>query len=292
MAKRALVLGGGGPVGIAWEAGVLLGLAERGFDLASIDHVIGTSAGSFVGARLQLGHDPAEIARPYRERSASTATIAGPRSSVAAAPDLSILFQKIQDGARAGRSGHEIARELGAYALQAATPTEDEFIARFAPVLGGAEWPARSFACTAFDAEDGTFKIWDAAAGVDLARAVASSCAVPGIYPPVTLGGRRYIDGGLLSTTNAHLAHGYDVVMVLAVTELLMRYSNFSADKKTPLDRERERLSAAGARVEVIELDMAALQTLGPNFMDASGQPAAVVEGLRQGRTAAARLTV
>src|SRR5438045_1769616 len=61
---RALVLGGGGPVGIAWESGLLAGLAQAGVDLGKADFIMGTSAGSFVGARLALGAETAKLAEP------------------------------------------------------------------------------------------------------------------------------------------------------------------------------------------------------------------------------------
>ena len=298
MSKCALVLGGGGPVGIAWEAGVIAGLSEVGVDLTAVDHVIGTSAGAFIGARVALGHTPADIAAPYalREESSQGGRARSSNKGAASSPDvanLAFLFQKIQDAARAGRSAAEITRELGAFALDAKTMNEEKFIARFTPTLGSdgaAAWPARSFLCTAFDAHDGTFKIWDAAARADLDRAVASSCAVPGIFPAITIGGRRYFDGGVLSTTNAHLARGYDVVFVLAVTEVLMRYADLTREKKTLLQREVHGLREKGARVEVIALDSDALQVVGANLMDRSRQPLALGEGLRQGRAEAARL--
>jgi NTE family protein len=297
MPRRALVLGGGGPVGIAWEAGVLLGLAESGVDLTVVDHVIGTSAGAFVGARVALGHTPADIAKPYapREKSAidGQETSASKRSSSPReVPNLAFLFQKIQEAARAGRSGPEIARELGAMALDAKTMDEEEFLRRFSTLRpnGVGAWPTRSFICTAFDAQDGTFKMWDAASGADLALAVASSCAVPGVFPAITIEGRRYFDGGVLSTTNAHLARGHDVVFVLAVTEVLLRSADVARERKTPLQREVLALREGGAAVEVIALDTDALQAVGANLMDRSRQALALDEGLRQGRAEAARL--
>jgi NTE family protein len=301
MSKRALVLGGGGPVGIAWEAGVLLGLAESGVDLTDVDHVIGTSAGAFIGARVALGHSAQEIAAPYVSRDASPAEGGGsssPSQASSAKPEvanLAFLFQMIQDAARAGRSAPEIARDLGAFALEAKTMSEEAFIGRFSSLRtnGVGAWPARSYVCTAFDAHDGSFKIWDAASGVDLACAVASSCAVPGIFPAITIGGRRFFDGGVLSTTNAHLARGYDAVYVLAVTEVLMRYADVAREKKkTPLEREAQALREAGATVEIIALDTDALQIVGPNLMDRGRQALAVEEGRRQGRAEVARLAV
>ena len=68
---RALVLGGGGPVGIAWESGLLNGLADGGVDASNADFIMGTSAGSFVGARLAMGHDPRGFAAPFMESAMS-----------------------------------------------------------------------------------------------------------------------------------------------------------------------------------------------------------------------------
>lgn len=300
MAKCALVLGGGGPVGIAWETGVLVGLAEEGVDLGSrADHVVGTSAGAFVGARIALGHAPHVMAEPYRGEgpqggAANSAGAAEVKGASSEANGLQTLFQKIQEASRAGLPHHEIAREVGIFARDAKTAmTEEEFVLRFTPSLGsdrGASWPSRSFACTAFDVDGGAFKVWDGASGVNLVRAVASSCAVPGVFPPIAIGDRRYFDGGVLSTTNAHLAKGYDVVVVLSVTEVLARYSGFARDRKTPLQRETELLKEAGAQTEIIALDTDSLQVLGVNFMDRALQPAALLEGVRQGRAAATAL--
>src|ERR1700712_5206972 len=55
--RTALVLGGGGITGIAWEIGLLAGLAEAGTDLSGADLVVGTSAGSVVGAQITSGED-------------------------------------------------------------------------------------------------------------------------------------------------------------------------------------------------------------------------------------------
>jgi NTE family protein len=302
MAKCALVLGGGGPVGIAWETGVLLGLAESGIDLASrVDHIIGTSAGAFVGARIALGHAPLVMAEPYRAKTpavdantrvAGAAPGSAPAKGASSeANGLAPLFQKIQEASRAGLTASEIAREVGVFARESKTSmSEEEFVARFTTSLGeaeGASWPSRSFACTAFASEGGAFKVWSGADGVHLARAVASSCAVPGVFPTIQIGDSRYFDGGVLSTTNAHLAKGFDVVIVLSVTETLARYSGFAQGRKTPLEREAEILRDAGAQVEIVALDTDALQVLGVNFMDRQLQPAALGEGMRQGRAAA-----
>ena len=190
MTQRALVLGGGGIVGIAWEAGVIAGLAERGVRLAQADEVIGTSAGSLVGAWLAGGRDFAAIAADAggapgrrRERRPPRPRSGDPR------PHLPHLdgFESV---------GPEQARELGALALAAPTPPEDRSVAWFARELANASWPAR-LRVTAVDAESGELRVFDAKSDVPLERAVAASCCVPGIFAPVSIEGRRYVDGGV-----------------------------------------------------------------------------------------------
>ncbi len=70
MPKRALVLGGGGAVGVAWESGLLAGLAEAGLDLSGADFILGTSAGSVVGSQLAMGRDATALAAPVLKESA------------------------------------------------------------------------------------------------------------------------------------------------------------------------------------------------------------------------------
>jgi NTE family protein len=105
-------------------------------------------------------------------------------------------------------STEALRAEIGAFALQAQTTPEESFIAGFGRTLGQAEWPTRAFTCTAVDTADGTFVVWNNESRVPLAHAVASSCAVPGIFPPITINGRRYMDGGMRSATNIDLARG------------------------------------------------------------------------------------
>src|ERR1700749_4053945 len=75
MDRRALVLGGGGVTGIAWETGLIAGLAGLGVGLAAADVIIGTSAGSVVGTDIACGQEPealyqAQLAPPAPEPAA------------------------------------------------------------------------------------------------------------------------------------------------------------------------------------------------------------------------------
>ena len=198
MTKKALVLGGGGPVGIAWESGLLSGFAEAGVDLSRADFILGTSAGSFVGAQLAMGAAPASLAAPFLAMGEAPKT---PRPAAPArdpgrpAPDLAFLMRKMVEAGAGQRPAQEVRAEIGAWAIEQSPMGEDDFIqsfGRFLAELPADAWPQKGYACTAVDAADGAFRLWDKAAGVGLARAVASSCSVPGVYPPITIQGRRY----------------------------------------------------------------------------------------------------
>ena len=114
----------------------------------------------------------------------------------------------------------EFRRRVGRVALAAEkaglTPTEQERLDVIGSRLLGSGWPDRALTITAVDAATGEFAAFDRTSGVPLVQAVAASCAVPGVYPPVTIGEARYIDGGMRSAANADLAQGYDRLVVLA----------------------------------------------------------------------------
>jgi NTE family protein len=281
MGRRGLVLSGGGPVGIAWEAGMIAGLAESGVDLTGCEVVVGTSAGSVVGAQLALGVPLDQLVE--RQRSEATGTRRSGGGKAPSIPDELIeAFLGVSDDPEATR------RRLGTLAREADTIPEEEFLASFGSQLGEADWP-EGFICTAVDTEDGSFLAFDAVAGVPLLRAIAASCAVPGIFPPITIDGRRYMDGGVRSLTNADLAVGCDEVVVLSLIDRAP--AGAPADPITAgVERECATLEEAGATVRVIAPDPQAREGLGPNLMDFSRRAEALEAGLVQGRTAAARL--
>jgi NTE family protein len=285
MHSRALVLGGGGPVGVAWESGLIAGLAESGIDLSNADFIVGTSAGSVVGAQLALGRTPAALVEPFTGKGEPAPP---PDASMSKPPDLSLLLAKLMDSYAGVRPNDEVCREIGAWALETAGVSEEAFVASFAHSLAGLpaeRWPARRFACTAVDAVSGKFVIWDNDSAVPLARAIASSCAVPGIASPISIHGRRYMDGGMRSPTNADLAKGHDVVVVVSI-------SSQAAPEpfRRPLERELQTLRDSGSRVELVSPDAESLAAFGPNLMDFGRRPAAAVNGIRQGKASLDKL--
>jgi NTE family protein len=292
MASRALVLGGGGPVGIAWEAGLLAGLDEGGVRLADADFIVGTSAGSFVGAQIAMGREAGALAKPILAETppAPQPTRAG--QPAASPPDLTTLFTKMQEAMSGKRPGNEVRAEIGAWALSQKTISEETFIATFGrsfSALPEDAWPSRNYACTAVDAQSGEFVVWNKAAGVGVVRAVASSCSVPGVFPPITIKGRRYIDGGMRSATNADLAKGYDAAVVVAVTGGASNDPAMERFRKM-LDNEINEVRESGARVELIVPDDASLKAFGINLMDSRRRPGAAKAGLEQGNALAAQL--
>lgn len=286
---RALVLGGGGPVGIAWESGLIAGLAQADVDLGTADFTLGTSAGSFVGARLALGADRKTFADPILADQIPGEERRPPGSNGAggggAPPDLSKLMTLMGEAQSGTRNPAEVRAEIGAFALSAPTMSEDEFIASFGRSFATQPvdaWPARGFACTAVDALTGGFQLWTAESGVGVVRAVASSCSVPGVYPPVTLNGRRYIDGGMRSSTNADMATGHELVVVVAL-RLGAGGGALGEAIARRFDEEVESLKDGGATVLVITPDEAAIAAFGPNLMDFRRRPDAARAGLAQG---------
>jgi NTE family protein len=291
MASRALVLGGGGPVGIAWESGLLAGLAQAGVDLGAAEFTVGTSAGSFVGARLAMGAETAALAEPILGDAASPvqSTDRGGR----APPDMSKMM-RLMSAAQQGAQDAEAARvELGAFALEAQTIDEDAFIRSFGKSFAGLPedaWPQRGFACTAVDTATGAFQLWTRDSGVGVVRAVASSCSVPGVYPPITLKGRRWMDGGVRSPTNADLAAGHERVVVISVMPREFTPGASLVRMFESLDAEVEKLEAGGAQVVVVSPTPESQTAMGGNLMDFRKRADAARAGLAQGAAMADEL--
>jgi NTE family protein len=290
MTTRALVLSGGGPVGIAWESGVTIGLAQRGVVLAEADLVVGTSAGSAVGAQIALGRDLDEQVERYRAIDPSQAAERSLLARDAAPERMAQLIEMMTEVMTGDTDSDEARARIGKFALEAQTIPEDDFVAVFG-YLAGEEWPRR-FACTAVDAETGALVVWDGGNRAPLERAVASSCAVPGLAPPITIDGRRYVDGGMRSPTNADLAEGNDRVLLLSLIPPTLpdvddpraaRFGQRLAD-------ELATITDAGGVVEIVTPDDEAQAVMGVNLMDPTVNLPAAEAGIRQGRAIAEAL--
>lgn len=267
--STALVLGGGGVTGIAWELGVVAALEAGGVHVLDADLVVGTSAGATVAAQVTTtGLDELVAA----QRSPDSAEIA-------ADLDLDLLIEIFTVLADPSLEPRERRASVGARAL--ATDTVPEAVRRavIEARLPVHEWPDRRMVLTAVDATSGAFRTFERSGDVGLVDAVAASCAVPGIWPPVTIDGRRYIDGGVRSSTNADLAAGQDRVLVLTPMDPTVT---------SGLERQVERLRDGGATVLVLGADPEALARIGDNVLDPTRRGPALEEGRRQGAAAVA----
>ncbi|MFD3695234.1 patatin-like phospholipase family protein [Streptomyces sp. NPDC058646] len=270
--ETALVLGGGGLTGIGWECGILYGLARAGVDLAAADLVVGTSAGSVVGAQLTSGLlTPQEL---YERQLGDAAGESAARLGAGLLARYALAMARSRDP-KAYR------QRVGAMALTARTAEEAERREVLAARLVSHQWPARRLVVTAVDAHTGEPADFDRESGAGLVDAVSASCAVPGVWPPVTVGGRRFIDGGVRSATNADLAAGYARVVVLAPLSL------GSGLVPSPA-AQAARLRAAGARVLVITPSAEARRAFGRNVLDPARRDPAARAGLAQAAAHAA----
>jgi NTE family protein len=262
---RALVLGGGGVAGIGWETGVLFGLGDGGVDMTAADVVIGTSAGAAVAAQLLSG-------TPLGTLYDRHVFPEGPTTEIAAELDIEKMANDW--GALLGSHdpGPDLRAAIGRYALAAGTPSERARRAVIEARLPSHDWPDDDLRIVVVDAATGEDRVITKEDRVPLVDAVAASCAVPGIWPPVTIEERRYIDGGVRSAANVDLAEGYDVVLVLAPV------GDFSAPE--PAIAKRLAKVEKKSTVFTIRPDDASLAAIGPNPLD----PAAAEPAARAGR--------
>ncbi|MEV4508387.1 patatin-like phospholipase family protein [Dactylosporangium sp. NPDC049525] len=270
----ALVLGGGGVTGVAWETGVIAGLFSAGVDLTRAELIVGTSAGAVVAAQITSGVPVEEL----YQRQLKPAT-----GEIAAHFGVGTMLRYAAAGLRPGDDRHAL-RQLGHAARTADTLPEQSRRDVIAGRLPSHDWPAaRRVLITATDAETGEEVVFDRDGGVDLVSAVAASCAVPIVWPTVTIGGRQYMDGGIRSSANAHLARGYDRVVVLAPTITSLRRSG----------RVATELAALGPAVRsvVVTPDTEAKTAIGRNVLDPAKRAAAAETGRRQSTTVVQAVT-
>ncbi|MEJ6512666.1 MAG: patatin-like phospholipase family protein [Acidimicrobiales bacterium] len=264
---KALVLGGGGVAGIAWELGVLDALLAAGVDLTTADRIVGTSAGSAVGAQLRTGESLESLCARQLVPAEQSAELQVESS-------LDSLIEQFAACFEGAPNALEVRRRLGAVALGAPTVEEAARIAVIESRLSSHEWSERELLVTAVDAFTGEFRVFDRHSGVSLVSAVAASCAVPGIWPPVTIGDTRFMDGGVNSGSNADLAEGCEVVVIVAP---------FAGGFGPTVESEAETLRSTGAIVEVITADIEATEAFGTNVLDPATRVPSLREGRRQG---------
>ena len=272
--ERALVLGGGGLSGVAWETGVLAGLAAGGADVTAADYVLGTSAGATVAAQLGSGLSLTELFERQTVPELQSAELS---------PDIGRVIELMESWERLPLEypdPAELRREVGQRALTVETVPEAERRAVIAGRLPQQSWPSRRLAVVAVEASTGDVRVFDKDSGTDLVDAVTASCAIPGIWPPVTIGAGRYIDGGTRSAVNADLAAGYRRVLILAPM----------ADPA--LDGQVAGLTqgadGGSVQVQLLTPDEESVAAIGINPLDPGVRAPAAQAGYAQGQRAAA----
>jgi NTE family protein len=268
---RALVLGGGGLAGIAWEVGILRGvrdvfpaLVPR---LISAELIVGTSAGAAVAAQITSGVDLdllyAAQLEPYTR-------------------EIDVQFDEARqrlefaEATAGATSAQHARRRIGALALKTNGVDEETRRAAVAARLPVQTWPDQDLIVTAVDTATGELQKFTRHSGVDLIDAVLASCAVPGVWPAVMIGQRRYMDGATRSIINADLATGADRVLIIAPSP------DVSAPLYTDIDAELECLTPA--KILVVRADERSQAAFGSNPLSPATRAPAARAGRREGQ--------
>ncbi|NQX13563.1 patatin-like phospholipase family protein [Microbacteriaceae bacterium VKM Ac-2855] len=279
MEHGTIVFAGGGVAGIAWEVGVLQGIADADAELAArllepSTAFIGTSAGSAVAAQLGTG---IALSAAYETQ------LADETADLGADVDRAALEQAYAEAIQGATSPQDARRRIGALALAAPAGDEDARRAVIAARLTDHRWPERDLRVTAVDTASGDLRVFDRDSDVPLVDAIAASCAVPGVWPPMTIDGARYMDGGVRSGSNADLAAGSPWVLIITPLPGVG-----APGIGTIPTNELEALGSAA--VEIVYADAASIAAFGPNSLDPSTRVASAQAGRALGATAAGRI--
>jgi NTE family protein len=310
--RVGLVLGAGGVVGASWLIGALEALeAETGWRGVQADHIVGTSAGSVIGALTAAGVGP-ELMGAY----ASGASLDGYAEAEARAGDLKERYTG---------SEYRLSRALpsvgpGSWRLIAGTLRHPR---QHNPVAMLAGWLPRGFVSTApiqrlvesyIDAPWPDHpNYWAVAAdyatgrrvtfgseGAPPARvgeAVAASCAIPGFYHPPRISGRRYVDGGICSNSNLDLLGGKELDLVVCLnpmSSLVQATGGSPADRFAAVMRtaagkrvghEARKLRGGGTKVLILQPGPEDIRLMGLNLMSGARR----LEVMEQARRSVAR---
>ena len=272
---RGLSLGGGGLFFVAWQVAYLQTLAGLGLRFDGADRIVGTSAGSMVasalaGGRLKLLHSQITLLARLPALVSALAPASVLKPSQQRALDL---FLKATDGEPA------TVQAIGHAALGAATPRAESMRRNVSFVLGPGRLTSEALQITCVDTYTGERRVVTRDTKVTLARAVAASSAVPGLFAPQPIGDRLCMDGGV-SGTGSHLdlLGGSKRVLVLALTDGADLDEGMMTANPDDGRREVEDLEGSGTSVMLRtpkEVDLM-------DLMSPSAVPRAVAMGTRQ----------
>jgi NTE family protein len=295
----ALVLGGGGAAGNAWEIGILAGLAEAGLDMTeAADLVIGTSSGATAAAQVCSDIPLAEL---FASVLSPPALPVGQSRERPPALPMATVFERMRAISADATSAADLQREMGAFGLECDSilgPTAGQHRAVVAARLPRHEWPAKAMIVVAVNAHTGELVTFDRDSNIDFVDAVTAGTALPGSSPTISITGTHYINGGVRSAENADLASGYANVVVLAPfggRSRTLPGGQFEGLRRPPewgmdLESQVEALRNEGSHVEVITADADSRAAMGTNQMDPATRTPAVRAGFAQGKQEATRV--
>lgn len=297
--KVGLVLGAGGVLGGAWLVGGLSALArETDWDPGSAEYIVGTSAGSMVGALVASGvppwfmvaHSRGEVfdglagpdGRPAEEADRSAGAVFRLHRGIPALGpgSLRMAFTALSNPLR-----HTPLQLVAGWLPSGFVSTDPlkDVVSRVVP-SGWADHPNLwTVACDYGSGRRTPFgRVGSPRA--DLPDAVAASCAIPGFYRPVRIGGRRYVDGGVCSASNLDLVAGRGLDLVICLNPLTSAEEQPSGPAARALDmipavtrrasrrrllREERKVRRFGAEVAIIEPTAEDHAAMGLNWMSA-----------------------
>jgi NTE family protein len=284
--RVGLVLGAGGPVGHAYHSGVLTAIEEAtGWDPRDAEIVVGTSAGSVVGASLRAG---ASVSDLYAGAVGDTLSSEGARllrafRTVVPEPpdDVSRVRRGMAAPALLARAAlRPLSTRVGSLAAAALPPGRipvQPVAAGFAALFPEG-WPDRPLWICAVRLDRGRRVVFGRqdAPSAAVADAVAASCAIPAYYRPVDIGGVRYVDGGVHSPTNADVLAGLGLDLVIVSSPMSAARGSFRpAFDLTPraawhlrLSQEARKIRRAGTPVVALEPGASVRRVMGLNGLD------------------------
>jgi NTE family protein len=288
-----LVCGVGGALGEAWMRGLLNGLADgAGLDFRRCEHFVGSSAGSIVTAVLAAGERPdagARAAAAWGEAAgeAPEPVPVGPgraAAKVAGRAGAAMLAPVVPLALAAAAPGGALVRAAALRAVPRGRQELDrlgELIDRLAPRFDG------RLRIVAVDRARGRRVVFGApgAPAARVRHAVLASCAVPGVFPPVEIGGREYVDGGVWSPTNLDAAPAGRGTRVLCLVPTAASRA-LRAPTLAAAATETLALRARGAQVEQIMPDAASAAAMSGGLMNPRHRAAVLAAGYAQGRRA------
>lgn len=284
--QRALVLGGGGVVGVAWEAGLCAGLFERGIDLRESVAFVGTSAGAINGARLASGRWPAA---PGEKIAGTEGAVVDPTKLDPKA--LRAVFSRWSSMQQVTPAALREIGQLARGLYRAEEPSWVDAITRYVQLDA---WPDKPLFISAVANDSGERVVFDASSGISIGRAIAASAAVPALFASVSFGDQLYMDGQLHSSTHAdvlltRLAPPPREVLVVMPTN---RHTapGIGALAEQAAREEIAALEAAGCSVLWITPSAEDALRLGTNLMDESRTRDAYAVGVEAGQALVSKL--